>query len=114
MRLAAAFWNRDRMLVGLLVGGVVLNAALWLYVGLRLRFLPEVLPIHYNSAGQADRIGFRTQLFILPMIGLVTVVANIGLGVLLYSRDRSLTYVLLVTAVLVELLVGGATVQLIH
>jgi len=99
----------------LALGGLALlvDGAAWLYVALRLPVLPQVLPIHYSASGQVDRIGFRDQLFILPVIGLLTLIANVVLSALL-RHDRQLPYVLIGVAVLVQLLIVGALVQLIH
>lgn len=96
------------------LAALALNGAVWLYLKLRLSAMLEVLPIHYNSAGQVDRIGVRDQLFILPVIGLLTLGTNIVLAVLLIRRDPQLSYILLAVAVLVQLLLLGAAVQLVH
>ena len=91
-----------------------IDGAVWLYVSLRMNSLPEVLPIHYNSAGQVDRIGFRDQLYILPVIGLLTLIGNLVLAVFIGRRDVHLGHVLLSAAILVQLLLAGAAAQLIH
>ena len=91
-----------------------MNGAAWLYVALRQSGLPDVLPIHYNSAGQVDRIGLRQQLFILPAIGLLSFLANGALAYVLRRRDRQLGYLLLGAGVVVQLLLAGAAVQLVH
>jgi hypothetical protein len=105
----------DRFFAGLAAGNLLLDAGLWLYVRWRLPALPAVLAIHYNSAGQVDRIGVREQLYILPAIGLVVLLAN-GLGGYfgLYRRDQPLTYLFLSVGLVVQLLLAGAAIQLMH
>jgi Domain of unknown function (DUF1648) len=105
----------DRLFAALIAGGLAIDIALWLYVGWRLPNLPSVLAIHYNSAGQVDRIGVREQLYVLPGIGLVILLAN-GLGGYfgVYRRDQQLTYLLLGVGILAQILLAGAVIQLIH
>jgi hypothetical protein len=93
---------------------VALNGALWLYLSLRIPTLPDVLAIHYNSAGQVDRIGFRDQLYILPVIGLLTLLGNGVLAAIFSRRDANLGHLVLSAAILVQLLLAGAAFQLIH
>src|SRR5437764_14848685 len=74
---AEAFWaHLDRLAATLVLAAVALDGAIWPYVGLRQRFLSDVLPIHYNTAGHVDRVGVREQLFILPVIGVTILVRN--------------------------------------
>ncbi|HLY66375.1 MAG TPA: DUF1648 domain-containing protein, partial [Chloroflexota bacterium] len=98
----------------LVAGAALLDLAIWLYIGLRQRMLPEVLPIHYNSAGQVDRIGVRAQLFILPVIGLLALALNAVLGYFIGRRAQQLAYLLLSVSLLVQVLIIGAAVQLVH
>ncbi len=96
------------------VFALLLNGALWAYLALRMSALPDVLPIHFNSAGQADRIGLRTELFILPIIGTLAIAANTAASFVLRSRERQLIWLLAGTSVLVQLLLAAAIVQILH
>ncbi|HEX6513464.1 MAG TPA: DUF1648 domain-containing protein [Chloroflexota bacterium] len=104
----------DRLFAGFGAAAILLDAATWLYIWLRQPSLPDVLPVHYNTAGQVDRVGFRSQLFILPAIGLLTLVVNGFLAYRILPREPHLGYVLLSVSVLVQLLLIGAAVQLVH
>ena len=104
----------DWLLVVLVAISLLLNAAIWAYVALRQPVLPDVLPVHYNAAGQVDRVGLRQQLFILPASGLLMLLVNAGLATALKRRDTQLGYVLLSVAILVQLLLVGAALQLVH
>ncbi len=104
----------DRLSVALVVAATLLDIGIWLYVGLRQQSLPDVLPIHYSSAGQVDRVGVRSQLFILPAIGLIVLVLNGALAQVVNRREPPLVYVLLSVAVAVQLLLAGAAIQLVH
>ncbi|HLG71320.1 MAG TPA: DUF1648 domain-containing protein [Chloroflexota bacterium] len=104
----------DRLLLVLVAVAALLDGGVWLFVALRQSSLPDVLPIHYSSSGQVDRIGLRQQLFILPAIGLLTLLLNGVLSVFAVRRDSQLGYVLVCVAILVQLLLAGAAFQLMH
>jgi hypothetical protein len=105
----------DRVFAALVASAALVDAAVWLYVRWRLPSLPAVLAIHYNSAGQVDRVGVREQLLMLPAIGLGILLANaLGGYFAVYRRDQALTYLLLGVGLLVQVLLAGAAVQLIH
>jgi uncharacterized membrane protein len=104
----------DRLSWILAAAAIILDAAVWTYVALRQGSLPDVLPIHYSSSGQVDRIGLRQQLFILPAIGLLTLLANAALSVFLRRRDQQLGHMLLSISIVVQLLLVGASLQLVH
>jgi len=103
----------DVALFGLNLLALAANGSVWVWLFLRLPWLPASLPIHYNAAGQVDRVGGPNELLILPIIGLVTIVLNGALGVLVLRRERQLCYVLAGLAVVVQLLLAGAAAQLV-
>ncbi len=102
------FWQ-DRLGLALLIGAIVLLVALFGYLSFRYPSLAETQPLHFDANGEPDRWGTRLQLFTLPFIGLLALVANSGLGFLLYRRERAAAYLLWSGAVGVQLLVWGAT-----
>jgi len=101
------FW-RDRLGLGLL--GTALTAVLALFGLLCARFpaLPRLLPLHFDAAGHPDRLGPQGQVFFVPLIGLIVLLANGGLGGWLYRRERLAAYLLWGGAVLVEVLLWAA------
>jgi hypothetical protein len=107
------FWS-DRLGVALLVSALVLLATLFGFIFLRYPSLAELQPLHFDAAGQPDRWGTRTQVFTLPFIGLLALIANGGLGVLLYERERPAAYLLWSGAVGVQILVWGATLGILR
>ncbi len=44
---------------------------LWLLILFNYSGLPETIPIHYNSAGEADNYGPKNTLFLLPILGTI-------------------------------------------
>lgn len=106
-------WN-DRLGLALLASALVLLVALFGYISLRYPSLADLQPLHFDSAGQPDRWGARLQVFTLPFIGLLALIANSGLGFLLYDRERSAAYLLWSGSIGVQLLVWGATLGILR
>lgn len=78
-----------------LIGAAVLiNLGLFGYLCARFPGLDLQLPLHFNSLGQADRIGLRMELFTLPIIGLIILGTNLTLGLILYRGERAGSYLL--------------------
>ncbi len=96
-------WD-DRVAQAWLAAAVVVNLTLFAYVALRFPDLPDLLPIHFDPFGAPDRIGYRTELFRLPMIGLIVLAANNTIALLLHRRERVATYLLLAAALVVQVL----------
>jgi hypothetical protein len=71
------------------------------------------LPLHFNAEGMADRIGNKTELFALPIIGLLILGANLILGLILYRRERAGSYLLWGAAAAVQTLFWLATFSIL-
>ena len=107
------FWS-DSLGMALLSGAVVLLIALFGFIALRYPSLADFQPLHFDIAGLPDRWGTRAQVFTLPFIGLLALIANGGLGFLLYERERPAAYLLWSGAIGVQLLVWGATLGILR
>ena len=65
------FWSDllgDRALLVLLAAALALNFILAAYLLLRFDALPELLPLHFDSAGLPDRVDSKIGIFALPII----------------------------------------------
>ena len=98
---------------GLLLGAGILCAGLFAYVCFRFPHLPARVPLHFNAAGAPDRFATPAEVFILPLIGLLAVMVNLGFGVPLYLRERVAAYLLWCGAILVQVLLWVAAVTLL-
>jgi hypothetical protein len=78
----------DRLAVGLLLLGLVLNLALWGYLAVMVARLPDLFPLHWNTQGEADLIGHAEEVLRLPIIALGLWLADAGLAALLHRRER--------------------------
>jgi len=71
------------------------------------------LPLHFNSLGQVDRIGTKTELFALPIIGVIILGTNSLLGLLLYRREQAGAYLLWGAAAGAQALFWLATLSIV-
>jgi hypothetical protein len=108
-----SFWS-DRLGLALLGGALALLIVLFGYISMRYASLADLQPLHFDAAGQPDRWGTRIQVFTLPFIGLLALIANGGLGFLLYERERTASYLLWSGAIVVQVLVWGAILGILR
>lgn len=79
----------------------------------RFPSLPLLLPLHFSASGAVDRLGPRVEIFIIPLIGLLTLAGNGAFGGLLYRHERIAGYLLWGGAFLVQMLVWTATLGIL-
>jgi hypothetical protein len=110
--LSWAIWQ-DRLGLALLATGFLAVLALAGLLSFQFPGLSRLVPLHFDAAGNPDRLGPRGQIFIIPLIGLLTLLLNGTLGVLVYRRERLASHLLWGGTVLIELLVWTATIGIL-
>jgi len=105
-----AIW-RDFIALGLTGAAAAANAALFAYLSLRYASLPEIVPL-LSEAGEVHLLGAKSELFELPVIGLVVLALNTALGFALHRWERPATYALAAIALLVQVLMWVAVLGL--
>ena len=103
----------DRLVHVLLALGLLLNLALFAYIGWRYRALPEFLPLHFDILGQPDRLGMRSEIFKLPAIGLLLLVLNSLFGLAIQRWQKLGAYLLLGVTPVVQVLFWLAVLNII-
>ncbi len=115
---AVALIIRDRYLWALVIVALIVNLGLFAYLIIEVNrvppTLPPLVPLHFDAAGEADRIEQRNALYSLPQIGLVVIVGNLALGALMYRREPLAAYLLAGTAVVIQLLLWIAAIQIVR
>lgn len=106
------FW-RDRLGLGLILGTLGGNLALFGFLSARFPTLPRLLPLHFDAAGSPDRLGAQGQIFFLPLIGVVVMLVNGGLGGVLYRRERMAAYLLWGGSAVVQVLLWAAVLGIL-
>jgi len=104
---------RDTMGLALLAAGFLAVLALTGLLCFRFPALSRLVPLHFNVAGNPDRLGPRGQIFFIPFIGLLALVLNGVLGGLAYRYERMASYLLWSGAVLTQVLVWIAAVGIL-
>lgn len=107
------FWS-DRIAHLLLALGSAANAALFAYVCSVYPALPMLLPLRFDALGQVARIGARSEILKLPAYGLVVLLLNSMLGFWLFNRERLAAYLLFAAAILVQVLLWAATLNIVY
>jgi hypothetical protein len=70
--------------------------------------------LHYNSVGSVDLIGPRADLFKMPGIGAIVLLADLVLGSLIHRRERTAALALLAASVLVQVMLLVATINIVR
>jgi Protein of unknown function (DUF1648) len=104
---------RDRTLLVLVALALVVNLALFAYLVIRFDALPDLLPLHFDVLGQADRIEAKTSIFGLPLIGLIVFFLNSAFGALVHRPQRAAALFLTTAGLLVQLLMWIAALSII-
>lgn len=99
------FW-RDLVIRYLTIVSLFFQAGLWLLIIIKI--LPianeaDFLSLHYNIYFGIDLIGNWYRIFIVPSVGLIFFIINMALIVLLYKREKFLSYFLAASNALIGL-----------
>lgn len=96
---------------------IVLSALLLAATGVGISILPDIVPVHYNFAGEVDRMGSKLEYLIFPAIAAVAVVPQVLAARHCEKRgekESSLTGKILLGAAFFEVaLFGGLELYLI-
>ncbi len=104
---------RNQAVTRLLVTALGLNIAVWAWLALAYSSLPPLVPLHFDAAGNPDRIAPRQDVFTLPVIGLVILLLNTALGGALYRRLPFASHMLFGGSVVVQSLLLITVWQLV-
>ncbi len=104
---------RDAVALALLGGGALALTLLLALISFRYPQLPILIPLHFAASGSPDRLGPRTEIFLMPLIGLLTFISNGVLGGILYRRSQVASYLLWGSSILVQLLVWIAALSML-
>ncbi|OGY47236.1 MAG: hypothetical protein A3J62_03535 [Candidatus Buchananbacteria bacterium RIFCSPHIGHO2_02_FULL_38_8] len=83
---------------------LLINMALWLVLIGRRSSFSDLIPLHYNIYFGIDLLGYWYEIFLLPIFGLLVLLANFILGLPLFSRERILAYFLIGASSLAQLI----------
>jgi hypothetical protein len=99
---------------GLLGLASLICFALFGYLATEYARLPQSIPIHFDSIGQADRIANKSEVFIFPLAGALVLSFNMLFGGLIYRREKIAAYLLWGTATAMQLYLWLAVLAITH
>ena len=104
----------DRYFWAMLIVALFVNIGLFAFLILVTPQLPPLVPLHFDGAGQPDRIEPNDAIFSLPQIGLIMIVLNFALGALAYRREALVSYLLGGVAIGVQFLLWFAAISIVR
>lgn len=106
---------RDRAALFLVLAGMLGVLVMFGVLCFRFPALSSDLPLHFDATGLPDRIAPKSELFVLPLIGLVAWSINAIAGVWLYRRvQQGTAYLLWGGALVVQGIAGLALFNLMR
>jgi hypothetical protein len=97
--------------------GLLINILTWLLIYFKLQPLvinlpaeEAFIPLHYNIYLGVDLFGRWTRVFALPGIGLLFILVNTVLALFIYNRNEILSYLLTVSAAVIQVFLFVATI----
>ncbi|MFA6427466.1 MAG: hypothetical protein WCW16_03405 [Candidatus Magasanikbacteria bacterium] len=90
--------------------GVLFNLASWVWLLLEVPHSTEQVFLHYNILFGVDKIGSWGKIFLVPLIGLIILLANIFFGWLSYAYDKFMSQVLLTASVIAQIFILIASI----
>ena len=107
---------RDLLLPATLLSAIGILALTIFLIFVRWPNVPELLPMQFRWEGsdlQVTAYGQREDIFRLPGIGAAILIANLGIGLSIYARERAAARMLWSVSVIVQILVLVATARLL-
>jgi Bacterial PH domain len=105
---------RDITLWATFLASIAVIVLTGLYIGTRWLDIPDVLPMQFARDGTILAYGQREDIFRLPGIGAAILIANLGIGLSIYARERAAARMLWAISVVVQVLVLVATARILH
>jgi hypothetical protein len=105
---------RDVTLIATVLASIAILALCGLYISLRWASIPDVLAMQFSRDGTVLAYGQREDIFKLPGIGAAILIANLGIGLSIYARERAAARMLWSISVVVQILVLVATARILH
>ena len=93
------FLKNQKLIIGLGLS-VIINAFIWLWFIFIFRNMNDLIPLHYTIYFGIDLIGEKVKIFILPQVGLFIIIVNNFLSLLLYHKEKLVSYFLTYSALL--------------
>jgi hypothetical protein len=95
---------QSRIILWLLFLTALFNLVDWVLLKIFLRSGEKLIILHYNVYFGVDSLGVSRGAYLLPSIGLIVLILNFILSFYFYvQKERIASYILLLTALMVQL-----------
>jgi len=103
---------QDKLALIFLITGFILNFAIWVFLFLKIK--PTDLPItlHYNVYFGVDYLGRYTEVYVIPIIGLIVLLANAALGAYIFPKSKIAAKMLIAAVPIIQLLLAVSAVAI--
>ncbi|MCK5412988.1 MAG: hypothetical protein KAI57_01295 [Candidatus Pacebacteria bacterium] len=110
-----SYW-KDKLIVNLTVSSLFVNFLLLTYLLYNKKEGGYPIILHYNFIFGDDYRGDYEQIYLIVLIGLIILIINSALGYFLYLREKLASYILVFSALLVQvfLFVAGYLIVAIN
>ena len=111
-------YRDDRWVKITFIFSFIINIAIWISLWLKIRPLAYIsefgdIPLHYNIYFGIDKIGPWYFTLVMPIIGLLVIIVNNALGYIFYHKEKVVSYFLIFTELLIQIILGGSTFLII-
>ncbi|MCK4918955.1 MAG: hypothetical protein KAS01_01060 [Candidatus Pacebacteria bacterium] len=109
------YW-KDKLIINLTVSSLFVNLLLLIYLLYNKKEAGSPVILHYNFIFGDDYRGDYEQIYLIVLIGLIVIIINSALGYFLYLREKLASYMLVFSALLVQvfLFVAGYLIVAIN
>ncbi len=104
---------RDNWLLAILILAFLINLGLVSFLVMRFEGMNDLVPLHYDAQGFPDRIESKSGIYGLPVIGFVILFGNAIMALAAYRRERAASILLASSAMMVQLLLWLAALNII-
>jgi hypothetical protein len=105
-------WS-DKFALLLMGLGLIFNLSLFAYIFWLYPTLPWFLPFRFNAFGRVERMVIKSEIFRLPLGGLLVLFVNSAFSLLIYRKERIGAYLLWGVAILVQALLCLASLNIV-
>lgn len=95
----------DKLSLGLIFSNLGLNLVLWLVLALGVRPTSNLIPIHFTITEGVIKLGPWYQIYIFSGLGLFIFLINLGVAALVYSKERIVSLISLLSSIFVQVLI---------
>jgi hypothetical protein len=105
LKIALRFYFQDKTIFLSTLINSFLNLGSWLVLFFFIPASKQVIFLHYTIYFGVDWIGERSKIFLIPLTGLAIFLLNLILSFLVYSKQKILSYFLVLVTIFLEILI---------